>query len=207
MSLNNTRSLIMETARKLFNEKGTRVITTNHIAKDLGISPGTLYYHFKNKEEIIHALYDLKVEETRKVWAKNNRPDFKKFLKILNTINFLLWEYSFFQREHPALIQNDQVLKKKSMAVKKQWWNQVESFVQELINAKILINLEDEKTKSLLIKLHFLIAEYWLVYLDVEGKPINQKNVLEGIEMVLLIFRPYLSKKALREITEELEEG
>jgi AcrR family transcriptional regulator len=52
------RERIIEAALELFNEHGSRSMTTNHIAAHLSISPGNLYYHFRNKEEIIRAIFD-----------------------------------------------------------------------------------------------------------------------------------------------------
>jgi AcrR family transcriptional regulator len=51
------RDRILEGAVELFNARGVRDVTTNHIAEHLGISPGNLYYHFANKEEIVRALF------------------------------------------------------------------------------------------------------------------------------------------------------
>ena len=53
-----TRDRIIHSATELFNDQGERNITTNHIAAHLGISPGNLYYHFRNKEDIIHSIFD-----------------------------------------------------------------------------------------------------------------------------------------------------
>ena len=52
-SKQNTYQRIIESALVLFNEEGERNISTNHISAHLGISPGNLYYHFRNKDEII----------------------------------------------------------------------------------------------------------------------------------------------------------
>ena len=54
----NTHNRILATALRLFNQSGTAAVSTNHIADALGISPGNLYYHFRNKEAIIRALFE-----------------------------------------------------------------------------------------------------------------------------------------------------
>ena len=52
-----TRDSILLTALDAFGEEGTAQVTTNNIADILEISPGNVYYYFKNKQEIIEALY------------------------------------------------------------------------------------------------------------------------------------------------------
>ena len=54
---NKTRDRIVEASLELFNAQGERSITTNHIAAHLGMSPGNLYYHFRNKQAIIAELF------------------------------------------------------------------------------------------------------------------------------------------------------
>ncbi len=53
----NTKTKIKNSAVHLFNTQETLSVTTNHIAKEAGICPGNLYYHYKNKEEIVTDLY------------------------------------------------------------------------------------------------------------------------------------------------------
>lgn len=47
-----TRTLIVETGRKLFRKYGYNKVQVEMIVKTAGISVGTFYYHFKSKNEL-----------------------------------------------------------------------------------------------------------------------------------------------------------
>ncbi|NLD87443.1 MAG: TetR/AcrR family transcriptional regulator [Clostridiales bacterium] len=49
---------ILDVAEQLFVEKGFDNASTNDIIKEIGIARGTLYYHFKSKEEILDAIVE-----------------------------------------------------------------------------------------------------------------------------------------------------
>lgn len=59
------RDRIVLEALRLFNENGFDFVSTNQISRELGISPGNLYYHFRNKEEIASELYSRMTDEVR----------------------------------------------------------------------------------------------------------------------------------------------
>lgn len=59
------RERIVLKSLQLFNENGFDFVGTNQISRELEISPGNLYYHFRNKEEIAAELYSRMTDEVR----------------------------------------------------------------------------------------------------------------------------------------------
>jgi len=60
---------ILDAAEAVFAEMGYDEATTNHIAAQAGISPGSLYQFFSNKEEIARALAARYTEELQRVYG------------------------------------------------------------------------------------------------------------------------------------------
>lgn len=58
---------LLDVATKLFSEKGFERTTTNEIAARAGMSIGSLYQYFRNKEAIVVALMDRYVDAVRGV--------------------------------------------------------------------------------------------------------------------------------------------
>lgn len=51
-----TKDRIVETALRLFNERSIHEVGVRDIARELGISPGNLSYHFPKKEDLLNEL-------------------------------------------------------------------------------------------------------------------------------------------------------
>lgn len=53
------RELIIDTAWKLFGEKGYAEATINDIIREAGISKGTFYYYFRSKDDLLDTLSEI----------------------------------------------------------------------------------------------------------------------------------------------------
>ena len=96
-----TRERIVETALSLFNREGEPHVTTADIADEMNISPGNLYYHFRNKDQIVAELYDALEQSIAPLFgipsaAAANVEDFWLFLHLLFE---RMWAFRFFYRD------------------------------------------------------------------------------------------------------------
>jgi len=70
MSDKTTREHIIEAADKLFYQQGFEQTSFADIADAVQISRGNFYYHFKTKDDILGAVIDLRLANTRKLLAQ-----------------------------------------------------------------------------------------------------------------------------------------
>lgn len=55
---NNRREQLLDSAARLFVEKGFSATSTRDIARVSGMLPGSIYYHFPSKEDLLVAVYE-----------------------------------------------------------------------------------------------------------------------------------------------------
>jgi len=76
MSLKTTRAQIIEAADLLFYQQGYEHTSFADIADVVHISRGNFYYHFKSKDEILAAVIDLRLINTKRLlerWQKEGK--------------------------------------------------------------------------------------------------------------------------------------
>jgi TetR/AcrR family transcriptional regulator, cholesterol catabolism regulator len=61
----NRRQLLIDEAARLFGRDGFAGTSTREIAAAVGMLPGSLYYHFKSKEELALAVHEYRVMTVR----------------------------------------------------------------------------------------------------------------------------------------------
>ncbi len=107
----NNRERILAESIHMFNLMGAASTSTNHICERLKISPGNLYFHFKNKEAICHVLFSRMCSETYELWK--NTLSGKNLLPPVEFVEGSLeifWKYRFFHREMYYLRRQDILL-------------------------------------------------------------------------------------------------
>lgn len=85
------RNEILDVAQRLFTAKGFDNTSTNDILNEIGIARGTLYYHFKSKEEILDAMIDRTtkqlVDKAKGIVYQKDVPVFERFTGMILTLN------------------------------------------------------------------------------------------------------------------------
>jgi AcrR family transcriptional regulator len=96
-----TRQRILETGLALFNRFGEPNITTADIADEMNISPGNLYYHFRNKDDIIGELYAALESAIAPLLAlpEDRAPGVEDLWLLLHLLFERMREYRFFYRD------------------------------------------------------------------------------------------------------------
>ena len=191
----NTRARIIETALGLFNEHGSGAISTNHIAEVLGVSPGNLYYHFRNKEEIIRAIAEQKDARWESLYhlPHDRVPTLADVERLVRENFALVWDYRFFFRELSVLTQRDLLLKAHYQQLRQERLAAFAGLFAQFVNAGVARPTASPSLVSNLAKLCWLISDYWLPFLEIDGDLTLPDGIEQGIALYMQVLNPYLS--------------
>ncbi|MFL1675886.1 TetR/AcrR family transcriptional regulator [Paenibacillus dendritiformis] len=85
------RNEILDAADELFEEKGFDGTSTNDILEKVGIARGTLYHHFKSKEDIMDALierYSVRLlGAAQEIAADKSIPVVERIIRVVMALN------------------------------------------------------------------------------------------------------------------------
>lgn len=200
MATRETQNLIIQTAITLFNEHGTKAISTNRIADECQLSRGNLHYHFRTKEEIIQTIFQRIDREMDESWYEDHQYPSMEYTHFMFARQIdLIWRYRFFYRELYSLLQNDARLKLLFMDCRKKRMKEVNLFFEEMIRAGLMVNPEPPVTMESLLQVSWLITDQWLPNLDLHDKGVHEENIEEGFGLIMQVFDPYFTAKAKSE--------
>jgi len=188
------REKILDTALTLFNKEGTAAVSTNHIAEAAGISPGNLYYHFRNKDEIIRALFQRLFDawDNDLSFPQDHEPTLDDLKTIIESNYQIIWQYRFAYRELVALLRQDSALRADFLAVRQRGFEGFRELINTFSTAGIIQLPDDPQAINELQEIVWLISEFWLTNLEVNGRSVNKDEMQNGVKLMLRVLQPYL---------------
>ncbi len=191
----NTKDKIITTAIDLFNLHGTKAISTNHIAKEMGISPGNLYYHFRSKNDIIRSISEnfsnelgsvLKIQlDTISDFSSNLTSLFNRFFKIQQSYQFLFLEGIHLSKQDSRLLDNYTNLR---ILIKKGYLELLSNLVKIKIMKKQSLNIIDD-----LLDAQWIIMWYWINHTILDRNTYDDFQIKKGLKLSFSIIKPQLT--------------
>ena len=189
-----TKDRILDVALTLFNERGTDNVTTNHIAEALGMSPGNLYYHYRNKAEIVRALFArIQAEWSVNYAVPQGRVPDLSLMEAMLAGNFAIQaRYRFFFRDLTLLINADPELASVYRGNREAGIANTRFLIQLFVDVGVLESPGDAEAINDLTQLLWLVGDFWLVFKEFGGTPFTQADSDHRDRMCLPIIAPTL---------------
>lgn len=195
----NTYNRIVEASLVLFNEQGERNVSTNHIASHLNISPGNLYYHFANKDEIIVQLFKRYSRQLLDYLTHTPLPDtIPETATYMAGVYDIMWDYRFLFSDVNALLNRSSQLLGEHNDFTRERFSPLAVKLLIKLQSKGVIEIDDIGVRDLTINM-WLITKYWFDF----DRSVNPQNSLEehaksrGVYRTLSLMRPYIRREHL----------
>jgi len=192
---------IVEASIELFNTMGTHRVTTNHIIDKLGISPGTFYYHFKNKEEIIRRIFKRIISEFDMLFVSGNSgSDINEFIPVIRNIYQLYYKYRFFYYDITMLLDRDDELSAEYRENYNFKIGKIRDLTIRLESNGILKKFSSDEDRELYIENQWIINDYWLSFQKAKGEQSETEIIDRGMMSYLAYLKNYLTDNSKVEV-------
>jgi AcrR family transcriptional regulator len=191
-----TRARILEASLALFNERGEAGVTTGMIAEALGMSPGNLYYHFRNKDQIVRELFA--AFERRMEVSPRSSPGIEALEDLWLYLHLMMeavWEYRFLYRELGPLLRRDRRVRDHFNRIADRKLEAISSLCGELAAAGAMRATPGEI--DALASNVLVVATYWLEFGTLRG---GEPDLARGAHQVMSLVAPYLVPAARRHL-------
>lgn len=176
----------------MFNAQGEPTVTTNHIADELEISPGNLYYHFRNKDDIIEQLfkrYEARMDDA--LTPPDGRlPGLEDIWLQLHLVFECIWDYRFLYRDLLEILSRNRRLRIRFARILRRADERAHTVMRGLSQADVIRASPaeiDAAATNLLV-----LATFWLNYAETRGDRDEQRAIRDGIVQVMMLLSPFL---------------
>lgn len=176
----------------MFNTHGESNVTTNHIADELEISPGNLYYHFRNKDDIIEQIFAGYEERIDAALAlpSGRLPGLEDVWLQLHMVFECIWDYRFLYRDLVDILSRNRRLRLRFARILKRASEQAHAVMRGLSQGGVMrasrAELDAAATNVL------VIATFWMNYAAARGDKDEQVSIRDGIVQVMMLLAPFL---------------
>jgi len=187
-----TRQRILDTSLAMFNTQGEPNVTTNHIADELEISPGNLYYHFRNKDDIIEHLFARYEERMDSALAapSGRLPELEDIWLQLHLVFECIWDYRFLYRDLVEILSRNRRLRMRFARILKRADDRAHLVMRGLSQAGVMRASADELDAAATNIL--VLATFWLNYASARGDKDEHAAIRSGIVQVMMLIAPFL---------------
>jgi AcrR family transcriptional regulator len=189
-----TRERILDTSLAMFNAAGEPNVTTNHIADELGISPGNLYYHFRNKDDIVEQLfsrYESRIDDALLI-PEERLPNLEDIWLQLHLVFECMWTYRFLYRDLVDILARNRKLKLRFARIMTRASASAAALMRGLVQAGVM-RASDAEIR-LAAENVLLVATFWLSFNAVRGAKtdVESLDLGRGIHQVMVLIAPFL---------------
>ena len=193
-----TRERIIELSHRLFNDFGEPNVTTSMIGDEMNISPGNLYYHFRNKDEILNAIFSDFEREMDLLLALpvKRRISVEDAWLFLHLVFELIWKYRFIYRDLNDLLSRNRIIETHFKRILDDSLKVALSLMGGMRESGELAATDAEILA--LANTIVLVATYWLSFEYVRNprKPIDGAAMGRGAYHAMSMVAPYLAGDA-----------
>lgn len=198
-----TRERILELSLRLLNDYGEPNVNTTIIAEEMRISPGNLYYHFKNKDDIVLCLFqqfEKEIDRLLTVPASARAPNVEDAWFLLHLLFETIFRYRFVYRDLNNLLINSRTLELRFKALLEQKIAMTRWLCRGLAaHGELKAGATD--IEALAVNM-VVVTTWWLSYAYVRdprhfAEPqVASKILAQGCYQVMALTAPYLSGDA-----------
>ncbi len=193
-----TKERILLTSIELFNRSGVVAVTTNHIAKAMDISPGNLYFHYDNKEEILVELFKRMAKDTYDVWRPRRTKKRHLWNSSAKTLNFTGAIAFSIVRCMPCAEKDQELAKMWRAHIQKMMKLMVILYRQWVKDGK-MTKIEQVSEMQYIAESLLAMATTFLQFFESAEKQPGKRSIERGKHHVARLLLPYTSGETKNE--------
>ena len=177
-----TKDKIIQGSIELFNLQGERKCNNKPYAAHIGISPGNLYYHYSNKDDIIRTIYKLYEKNLDQMFQPQDSESkgMDEMMFYLDRVFYSMWQFRFFYANLPDILARDDELHQRYLVAQKRLYQRMIAILNE-IRAQGFITLDDDMVEDLAHTLK-LVVTFWISYQHTQTQQtITRSTISKGV--------------------------